>query len=141
MPQHSDFYLFVRDFFWMVFPIGAGIIAMFAAWLHHRRAQQALEVLQSFAAQGKAVPPELLALIQPRRRERARGRRVPASRAGRRARAPSPSGRPTPGARPPTEAAARSSELTAGRSEARQQTADSRQPTADGKAVRAARRR
>ena len=73
MPQHSDFYLFVRDFFWMVFPIGAGIIAMFAAWLHHRRAQQALEVLQSFAAQGKAVPPELLALIQPRRRERAPG--------------------------------------------------------------------
>ena len=73
MPQHSDFYLFVRDFFWMVFPIGAGIIAMFAAWLHPRRAQQALEVLQSFAAQGKAVPPELLALIQPRRRERAPG--------------------------------------------------------------------
>ena len=73
MPQHSDFYLFVRDFFWMVFPIGAGLIAMFAAWLHQRRAQQALEVLQSFAAQGKAVPPELLALIQPRRRERAPG--------------------------------------------------------------------
>ena len=73
MPQHSDFYLFVRDFFWMVFPIGAGIIAMFAAWLHHRRAQQALEVVQSFATQGKEVPPELLALIHPRRRARAPG--------------------------------------------------------------------
>ena len=69
MPQHSEFYQLFNSYFWLIFPIGTGVIAMFGTWLHHRRAQQALEALQSFAAQGKEVPPELLALIQPKRRE------------------------------------------------------------------------
>lgn len=69
MHTHSDFYLFVTEFFWLVFPIGAGIIAMFGAWLHHRRALQALETVQAYAARGQEAPPEVLALIQPRRRE------------------------------------------------------------------------
>ena len=69
MQQHSDFYLFVTEFFWLIFPVGVGIIVMFVIWLSHKRAQTALEVIQSYAAQGREAPPEVLALIQPRRRE------------------------------------------------------------------------
>ena len=67
--QHSDFYEIFRQFFWLIFPIGSGVIVMFGIWLHHRRALHALEVIQAYAAQGKDAPPEIMALIQSRRRE------------------------------------------------------------------------
>ena len=69
MQQHSDFYQLFSGFFWLIFPIGVGILAMFGTWLHHRRAQTALEVIKSCATQGKDAPPEVLALIQSRQRE------------------------------------------------------------------------
>lgn len=69
MQHHSEFYQLFSGFFWLVFPIGAGLIFMFGAWLHHKRAQTALEVMQTYAAQGKDAPPEVLALIQVRRRQ------------------------------------------------------------------------
>ena len=74
--QHGDFYELFRQFFWLIFPIGCGVIAMFGLWLHHRRALQALEVIQAYAAQGKEAPPEVMALIQSRRREKSPAERA-----------------------------------------------------------------
>ena len=69
MQQHSEFYQLFEGYFWLIFPIGVGIIAMLGVWLHHRRALSALEAVRFYATQGKEPPPELLALIQPKRRE------------------------------------------------------------------------
>ncbi len=67
--DHDSYWLF-SHFWWLIFPIGVGVMAMLGAYLHHKRFQQALEVIQACAAQGKEAPPEVVALIQPRRRER-----------------------------------------------------------------------
>lgn len=69
MHQHSEFYDLFSGYFWLIFPIGVGIIVMLGTWLNHRRALSALEAIQAYATQGKEPPPELLALIQPKRRE------------------------------------------------------------------------
>jgi len=69
MHQHSEFYDLFSSYFWLIFPIGVGIIVMLGTWLHHRRALSALEAIQSYATLGKEPPPELLAMIQPKRRE------------------------------------------------------------------------
>jgi len=69
MHEHSEFYELFSAYFWLIFPIGVGVMAMLGAYLHHRRFQQALEVIQACAAQGKEAPPEVMALIQPKRRE------------------------------------------------------------------------
>jgi len=42
---------------------------MLGAYLRHKRFQQALEVIQACATQGKDAPPEVMALVQPKRRE------------------------------------------------------------------------
>ena len=74
-----DFYSLFSAYWWLIFPLGWGIAALVKAVLRHKRAQQALEVIQSFAQQGKEIPPDLLKLLQqpeqPRRtpREKARG--------------------------------------------------------------------
>jgi hypothetical protein len=69
MDGHSEFYDLFSSYFWLIFPIGAGAMAMLGAYLHHRRFQQALEVIQACATQGKEAPPEVMALVQPKRRE------------------------------------------------------------------------
>jgi hypothetical protein len=69
MHEHSEFYELFRTYFWLIFPIGAGVMAMLGAYLHHRRFERALEVIQACAAQGREAPPEVMALVQPRRRE------------------------------------------------------------------------
>jgi hypothetical protein len=67
--QHSDFYNFAAGFWWLIFPIGWGLAGMARAWMKHKRAEQALEILTSYAAQNKEPPPEVLALLQPRERK------------------------------------------------------------------------
>ena len=68
--MHSEFYELFRNYFWLIFPLGVGAIAMLGAYLHHKRFQRALEVIQACAAQGREAPPEVMALIQPKRRDR-----------------------------------------------------------------------
>lgn len=70
MQTHSDFYYLFHGFFWLIFPIGVGAIAILGAYLHHKRFQRALEVIQACAAQGREAPPQVMAIIQPRRQDR-----------------------------------------------------------------------
>jgi hypothetical protein len=67
--QHSDFYQFATGFWWLIFPVGWGIAGMMRAWMKHKRAEQALQILTSYAGQNKEPPPEVLALLQPRERK------------------------------------------------------------------------
>jgi hypothetical protein len=69
MHDHSEIYQLFSAYFWLIFPIGVGVILTLGAYLHHRRFQRALEVIQACATQGREAPPEVMALIQPRRRE------------------------------------------------------------------------
>jgi hypothetical protein len=62
--MHSDFYQFAVGFWWLIFPVGWGLAGMFRAWMRHKRAQQALEIIKGYADQGKEVPPDLLNVLQ-----------------------------------------------------------------------------
>ena len=64
MQEHSDWFRFFAGFWWLIFPLGWGIAAMIGAFLRHKRAQQALEVIQTFAQQGKEIPPDVLKILQ-----------------------------------------------------------------------------
>ena len=70
MHDHSEFYQLFNSYFWLIFPIGFAAIAMLGTYLHHRRAQRALAVIEACAIQGKEAPAEVVAMIQPRRRDR-----------------------------------------------------------------------
>ena len=52
MHNHSDFYLFAANYWWLIFPVGWGVFGLLGSWIKHREAQQALEVLKSYAEQG-----------------------------------------------------------------------------------------
>jgi len=67
--QHSDFYNFATSFWWLIFPIGWGFAGMMGALMRHWRAEQALQILATYASQNKEPPPEVLALLQPRERK------------------------------------------------------------------------
>jgi hypothetical protein len=67
--EHSDFYNFATHFWWLIFPVGWGVAGLLGAWMKHQRAQQALEILTTYASQNKEPPPEVLALLQPRERK------------------------------------------------------------------------
>src|SRR3954470_14018654 len=62
--MHSDWYRLFAGFWWLIFPIGLGVAGMFRAWMRHKRAQQALEVIQAYAQQGKEIPPDILRVLQ-----------------------------------------------------------------------------
>lgn len=62
--QHSEFYTFAIHFWWLIFPIGWGLVGIMRIWLRHRRAQQALQLLTAYAQQNKEPPTEILALLQ-----------------------------------------------------------------------------
>jgi hypothetical protein len=63
------FYQFATGFWWLIFPIGWGVAGMLRAWMKHKQAQQALDILASYAGQNKEPPPEVLALLAPRERK------------------------------------------------------------------------
>jgi hypothetical protein len=61
--DHDIYGLFNR-YWWLLFPLFWGIGQMFKNWMRHKRAQTALEVLQSYAVQGKEPPVELVAVLR-----------------------------------------------------------------------------
>ena len=67
--EHDFFNLFSR-FWWLIFPLFWMCTAMVKLWLRHGRANRTLDVLKSYAEQGKEPPPELLAALQDRHEER-----------------------------------------------------------------------
>ena len=59
-----DFYWPISHFWWLVFPLFWMVIAMARLWSRHSRANRALDIVKSYADQGKEPPPELLKTLQ-----------------------------------------------------------------------------
>lgn len=51
---------FWSRYWWLIFPIGAFLFGAWDRWLAYRRSRDALDLIKSFSAQGKEIPPELL---------------------------------------------------------------------------------
>ena len=51
---------FWSEHWWLIFPIGWFIFGGFAMWLNYRRSRDAMEILKSYASQGKEPPAEIL---------------------------------------------------------------------------------
>lgn len=57
--HHSDIYNFATGYWWLIFPLGWGIIAMLRIWVRHRQALAILDIMKGLIDQGKE-PPEAL---------------------------------------------------------------------------------
>jgi hypothetical protein len=55
---------FLWSYWWLIFPIGFFIFGAWDRWLDYRRSQDRLDLLRSYASQGKDPPPELLRALQ-----------------------------------------------------------------------------
>jgi hypothetical protein len=51
------------SFWWLIFPIMGFASYGFRIWAAHRQSQQAMEILKTYAAQGKEPPPEVMAAV------------------------------------------------------------------------------
>ncbi|MDB5423027.1 MAG: hypothetical protein JWQ29_443 [Phenylobacterium sp.] len=49
-----------RSYWWLLFPIGFFVFGAWDRWLAYRRSRDQLELLKSYASQGKEPPPELV---------------------------------------------------------------------------------
>lgn len=47
------------SYWWLIFPIGAFIFGAWERWLAYQRSRDTLDLLKTYAAQGKEPPPEL----------------------------------------------------------------------------------
>jgi hypothetical protein len=59
-----DFYDLFSRFWWVIFPLFWMIFALGWGWSRHTRANRALDILKSYADQGKDPPPELMRSLQ-----------------------------------------------------------------------------
>jgi hypothetical protein len=48
------------SYWWLIFPVGAFVFGAWDRWLAYKRSRDHLELIRTFAAQGKEVPPELM---------------------------------------------------------------------------------
>ena len=55
-----DFYWGFPHFWWLIFPLFWMIFALAWGWSRHSRANRALDIIKTYADQGKEPPPELL---------------------------------------------------------------------------------
>ena len=62
-----DFYNLFTRFWWLVFPLFWMGTVIAAQWSRHKRANRALDIIKTYADQGKDPPPELLKTLQSRR--------------------------------------------------------------------------
>ncbi|MBL8772174.1 MAG: hypothetical protein JNK30_12395 [Phenylobacterium sp.] len=51
---------FFYSFWWLIFPIGFFIFGAWDRWLAYKRSQARLDLIRSYASQGRDPPPELL---------------------------------------------------------------------------------
>lgn len=63
--HHSDWYVFASSYWWLIFPLGWGVIAILRIWTRHRRSQATLDLLKSYVEQGKDPPIGLLETVVP----------------------------------------------------------------------------
>jgi hypothetical protein len=59
-----DFYSGFSHYWWLIFPLFWMCTAMARLWSRHTRANRALDIIKSYADQGKEPPPELLKTLQ-----------------------------------------------------------------------------
>jgi hypothetical protein len=59
-----DFYWLFSHFWWLIFPLFWMVAMMARLWSRHSRANRALDIVKSYADQGKDPPPELLKTLQ-----------------------------------------------------------------------------
>jgi hypothetical protein len=59
-----DFYTLFSRFWWLIFPLFWMGAMVMAHWSRHARANRALDIVKSYADQGKDPPPELLKSLQ-----------------------------------------------------------------------------
>jgi len=52
-----------RSYWWLLFPIGFFVFGAWDRWLAYQRSRDQLELMKSYAAQGKEPPPELVKAI------------------------------------------------------------------------------
>jgi hypothetical protein len=55
---------FAMAYWWLIFPIMWFVSSLFGMWMHHRRQQDTLELMKTYAAQGKD-PSELAKTLGP----------------------------------------------------------------------------
>ncbi|WP_304168002.1 hypothetical protein [Phenylobacterium aquaticum] len=48
------------SYWWLVFPLGWFVFGAFDRWLTYQRSRDALDLIKTYTAQGKEVPPELV---------------------------------------------------------------------------------
>jgi hypothetical protein len=59
-----DFYWLFSRFWWLIFPLFWMVMALAWGWSRHSHANRALDIIKSYADQGKEAPPELLKNLQ-----------------------------------------------------------------------------
>lgn len=55
---------FFASYWWLLFPIGAFVFGAWDRWLAYKRSRDHLDLIRTFAAQGKEVPPELMQQVR-----------------------------------------------------------------------------
>jgi len=53
-----------RSYWWLLFPIGFFVFGAWDRWLVYKRSRDHLELIKTYAAQGKEPPPELVKAAQ-----------------------------------------------------------------------------
>jgi hypothetical protein len=61
--DHDGVWLFTR-YWWLIFPLFWMVMTLVWGWSRHARANRALDILKSYADQGKDPPPELMKTLQ-----------------------------------------------------------------------------
>jgi hypothetical protein len=52
-----------RDFWWLIFPVMSFAFAGLNRWMRYKRQHDAIELLRTYAANGREPPPEVLNLV------------------------------------------------------------------------------
>ena len=63
--QHSDLFEFASSYWWLIFPLGWGLLAMLQTWLRHRQARAMIDLLKIYVDRGEDPPDALLNAILP----------------------------------------------------------------------------
>ncbi|MEO8300616.1 MAG: hypothetical protein ABI608_02415 [Rhizomicrobium sp.] len=75
--MHSDWYYLWTHYWWLIFPLFWMVVRIIQLSLGHSHANRALDIIKSYADQGKEPPPEVLAALKDRRDPEERWSRRP----------------------------------------------------------------
>src|SRR3954468_4968212 len=55
---------FFASYWWLLFPIGFFVFGAWDRWLAYKRSRDHLDLLRTYTAQGKDIPPELMKAVR-----------------------------------------------------------------------------